>query len=61
MANNEQTCISTLLTRHLWIGKQDLYSLDQLRAPMDDVLGGLTEQLKELERYKQKFGPLKDE
>lgn len=28
---------------------------------MDDILGGLSQQLKELERYKAKYGPLDDE
>lgn len=56
-----QTCISTLATRHLAIGHCDLQDLDQLRAPMKDVLGGLAEQLRELQRYKARFGELSDE
>jgi adenylate cyclase len=56
-----QTCISTLATRHLAIGRCGLYDLDQLRAPMDDVLGALEAQLLELKRYKAKFGELEPE
>ena len=53
-----QTCISTLATRHLAIGRCSLYDLDQLRAPMDDVLGALEAQLLELQKYKARFGEL---
>ena len=60
MTNDLQTCISTLGTRHLAIGNCSLHTLEQLRAPMEEVLGGLAEQLKELQRYKAKFGELDD-
>ncbi|KAH8676841.1 adenylate cyclase [Tricladium varicosporioides] len=55
-----ETCISTLATRHLAIGQCPLTDLDQLRAPMEDVLGGLVAQLKELQKYKARFGELED-
>ena len=56
-----QTCISSLATRHLAIGQCALSDLNQLRAPMDEVLDGLAAQLKELQRYKTRFGELDDE
>ncbi|KAH7400085.1 adenylate cyclase [Cadophora sp. MPI-SDFR-AT-0126] len=56
-----ETCISTLATRHLAAGKAPLTDLNQLRAPMDEVLGSLQDQLKELARYKTRFGDLPPE
>ncbi|TVY20554.1 Adenylate cyclase, partial [Lachnellula arida] len=53
-----ETCISALATRHLAAGRPNLTDLDQLRAPMGDVLGALTSQLKELQRYKARYGEL---
>jgi len=35
--------------------------LDDLRAPMDDILGAVKEQLSELQRYRALFGPLEAE
>jgi adenylate cyclase len=42
------------------MGRGEIHSLDQLRGPMDDILGGLAEQLKELQKYKARYGELKD-
>jgi adenylate cyclase len=42
-------------------GSGDITDLEQLRAPMNDVFSGLAEQLKELQRYKARFGELDDE
>lgn len=53
-----QTCISTLATRHLAVGKAPLTQLNQLRGPMEDIMGALEAQLKELARYKAHFGDL---
>lgn len=53
-----ETCIAALYTRHIAIDRDPLRSLEQLRAPMGDILGGLVAQLEELKMYKQKFGPL---
>ncbi|TVY85487.1 Adenylate cyclase [Lachnellula suecica] len=53
-----ETCISALAVRHLAIGRCNLTDLDQLRAPMDDILGGLTAQLQELQKYKARYGEL---
>jgi len=50
-----------IATRHLAIGKCTLYDLAQLRAPMNDILSGLEEQLRELNRYKAKYGKLDDD
>jgi adenylate cyclase len=62
LANKDfQTCISTLATRHLAIGKCSITDLDQLRAPMEDVLGSLEAQLIELQRYKALYGALDPE
>ncbi|RDL34670.1 Adenylate cyclase [Venustampulla echinocandica] len=54
-----ETCVSTLATRHLAIGQCSLSNLDQLRAPMGDILGSLVAQLRELQEYKARFGELK--
>ncbi|PBP26979.1 adenylate cyclase [Diplocarpon rosae] len=53
-----ETCISTLATRHLAVGKVALTDLNQLRGSMEDVMGSLESQLKELARYKAHFGDL---
>lgn len=42
------------------MGQGRLHNLNQLRGPMDDILGGLTEQLKELQKYKERFGELEN-
>lgn len=55
-----QTCISTLSMRHLAVGSGPINTLDDLRAPMTDVLDSLAEQLEELQRYKARFGELDD-
>lgn len=46
--------------RHLAAGSGQITHLDDLRAPMTDVLSSLAEQLMELQRYKAKFGELQD-
>ncbi|KAL3419048.1 adenylate cyclase (protein phosphatase 2C) [Phlyctema vagabunda] len=56
-----ETCISTLAIRHLASGNAPLSSLDQLREPMGDIIDGLSEHLKELARYRKKFGALEAE
>lgn len=53
-----QTCISTLTMRHLAVGSGAISKLDDLRAPMADVLESLAVQLEELQRYKARFGEL---
>jgi len=55
-----ETCIAALSVRHLAINHTPLHDLGQLRAPMNDILDGLLEQLRELEAYKKKFGPLEE-
>ncbi|CAG8960584.1 hypothetical protein HYFRA_00013407 [Hymenoscyphus fraxineus] len=54
-----ETCISALATRHLAAGCPPIHSLDQLRAPMADVLEGLGAQLTLLQQYKAKYGDLR--
>lgn len=44
--------------RHLAVGRGTITKLEDLRAPMDNILGGLAEQLAELERYKQLYGEI---
>lgn len=56
----EQTCISTLAMRHLAAGSGPIDKLEDLRAPMTEVLDSLAEQLAELQRYKAQFGELRD-
>lgn len=46
--------------RHLAQGSGPITKLDDLRAPMTDVLDSLAEQLAELQRYKTRFGSLTD-
>lgn len=56
-----QTCITTLSVRHLAAGGGDIASLDDLRTPMPLVLDDLARQLRELDLYKARYGPLSDE
>ncbi|QSZ32599.1 hypothetical protein DSL72_002178 [Monilinia vaccinii-corymbosi] len=53
-----ETCISAIATRHLAIGQATITDFDQLRAPMGVILEGLAAQMRELERYRAKHGPL---
>lgn len=46
--------------RHLALGGGPITDIDDLRAPMADVLTSLAEQLAELQRYKARFGDLYD-
>lgn len=46
--------------RHIATGRAQLNHLEDLRAPMSEILDGLASQLAELERYKAKFGLLED-
>ncbi|KUI62065.1 Adenylate cyclase [Cytospora mali] len=55
-----ETCISTLTMRHLALGGGSITKIDDLRAPMSDVLSSLAEQLAELQQYKARFGELYD-
>lgn len=44
--------------RHIVAGSGPIDKLDDLRAPMTDVLESLAEQLAELQLYKARFGLL---
>ena len=46
--------------RHIAAGCRQLTHLEELRAPMSEILDGLAAQLAELERYKAKFGPIEN-
>lgn len=56
-----QTCITSLAVRHIAIGSGPITKLNDLRAPMNDVLSTLKEQMEELARYKAKYGSLEDD
>ncbi|KAF3077364.1 hypothetical protein CFAM422_000545 [Trichoderma lentiforme] len=56
-----ETCVSTLTMRHLAIGGGTLRELNQLRAPMAAVFEFFLKQKEELDRYKEKYGPIEDE
>ncbi|KAI1003589.1 Adenylate cyclase [Podosphaera aphanis] len=53
-----ESCISILMTRHIAVGQCPLYDIAQLRGPMQEILGALTSQLKELQEYKAIYGKL---
>ncbi|KAF7945311.1 hypothetical protein EAE96_010087 [Botrytis aclada] len=53
-----ETCITAIATRHLALGQIAISDLDQLRAPMADVMEGLAADLRELQQYRAKYGPL---
>nr|CAP09208.1 putative adenylate cyclase [Sordaria macrospora] len=56
-----ETCITSLAVRHIAIGSGPITKLNDLRAPMNDVLSTLKEQMDELARYKAKYGSLDQE
>ncbi|TGO11705.1 hypothetical protein BTUL_0103g00020 [Botrytis tulipae] len=53
-----ETCITAIATRHLALGQIAISDLDQLRAPMADVMEGLAADLRELQQYRARYGPL---
>ncbi|SPN96706.1 probable adenylate cyclase [Cephalotrichum gorgonifer] len=53
-----EASVNTLAMRHIAAGKEKITSLSSLQKPMGDVLKGFQEQLEELRRYKELFGPL---
>lgn len=46
--------------RHLAFGSGPIAKLDDLRAPMTNILDILAEQMEELQRYKAQYGELDD-
>ncbi|KAI9651092.1 hypothetical protein NHQ30_001129 [Ciborinia camelliae] len=56
-----ETCITAIATRHLAIGQATISDLDQLRAPMAVIMETLAAQMRELERYKSRYGALDPE
>lgn len=46
--------------RHLALGGGMIEKIEDLRAPMADVLASLAEQLAELQAYKARFGEIYD-
>ncbi|KAK8048574.1 adenylate cyclase [Apiospora phragmitis] len=55
-----ETCVTTLSVRHIAAGGGTITKLDDLRTPMPEVLDDLAKQLKLLEMYKARYGPLSD-
>ncbi|CRK14059.1 hypothetical protein BN1723_010221 [Verticillium longisporum] len=53
-----KTCTTTLALRHMANGKAPIGQLNELRAPITDVLAQVAEQMAELQRYKARFGEL---
>ncbi|KAI3323387.1 protein phosphatase 2C [Xylariaceae sp. AK1471] len=53
-----ETCISTLALRHTAMGGGHIKQLEDLRAPMADILSQVAAQMSELEKYRAKYGPL---
>ncbi|KAI1756579.1 protein phosphatase 2C [Xylaria castorea] len=53
-----ETCVSTLALRHAAMGGGHIKQLEDLRAPMAVILGHVTQQMTELEKYRAKYGPL---
>ena len=60
LTQRTQTCISTLAVRHLVLADNPVRQLNDLRAPMSEVLDALTERLALLQKYEARFGPLDD-
>ncbi|KAF9879780.1 protein phosphatase 2C [Colletotrichum karsti] len=56
-----ETCVTSLSLRHIVIGNAPLAQLDDLRAPMNDILDSVAKQMAELARYKALYGELTDE
>ena len=56
-----QTCVSTLAIRHIAIGQGPISELNDLRVPIAAVLDAFGEHMKELRRYRAKYGPLDDD
>ncbi|PHH89593.1 hypothetical protein CDD83_5706 [Cordyceps sp. RAO-2017] len=53
-----ETCVSTIAMRHLAMGGGTLRELDDLRAPMEDVLEFFVQQKRELDMYRERYGAL---
>ncbi|KAL5594488.1 hypothetical protein BROUX41_001420 [Berkeleyomyces rouxiae] len=55
-----ESSITTLAIRHLAMGGGVIRELDNLRAPIADLLSAVAGKLAEAERYKELYGPLPD-
>lgn len=56
----EQTCTTALAIRQMAHGSKPIAKLNDLRGPMSKKLGKIQRQLKELQRYREMFGPVGD-
>ncbi|RKF60984.1 Adenylate cyclase [Erysiphe neolycopersici] len=55
-----EACITSLEVRHLAIGKCLINDINQLQGPIKHTLSSLSAQLKELQKYRAKYGDLAD-
>lgn len=55
-----ESSVSTLAVRHLLAGRGPINSLKDIVGPMGGKLANLQDQLEELKRYKERFGPLEE-
>ena len=55
-----QTCVTTLTLRHMAIGNGPIRTLNDLRAPISEVLTMFQSQMVELQRYRARFGYMED-
>ena len=53
-----QTCTTALAVRQMANGDQPARQLSDLRGPMGKKLSKIQRQLRELQRYREMFGPL---
>ncbi|KAF6830796.1 adenylate cyclase (protein phosphatase 2C) [Colletotrichum plurivorum] len=56
-----ETCVTSISLRHIVIGNAPIEQLEDLRAPMNDILDQVAKQMAELARYKAMYGELSDE
>ncbi|KAL3306267.1 adenylate cyclase [Colletotrichum asianum] len=55
-----ETCVTSLSLRHIAIGCAPLEQLEDMRAPISDILDQVAKQMAELARYKALYGELSD-
>ncbi|WYZ34973.1 hypothetical protein EsH8_I_001249 [Colletotrichum jinshuiense] len=55
-----ETCVASLSLRHIVFGSAPLEQLEDLRAPMSDILDQVAKQMAELAKYKALYGELDD-
>lgn len=53
-----QTCTTALAVRHMANSGKPIHCLNDLRGPMGKKLNKIQQQLAELQKYREVFGPL---